>query len=50
MGEYANGIGAKIRIENISFSTDTVDGIDVASGFKTNMAIQRIFKFNLPKP
>ena len=50
MGEYGNGIGAKIRIENISFSTDTVDGIDVASGFKTNMAIQRIFKFNLPKP
>ena len=49
-GEYGNGIGAKIRIENSSYSTDTLDGIDVSSGVKTSISIQRMFKRNLPRP
>ena len=35
---------------NNSFSIDSHNGYEISSGFKTKVAIERIFKANLPKP
>ena len=46
------GTGALIRIENNSFLSDSQysEGIRVSPGFETSISIDRLFKFNLPKP
>ena len=48
---YHGGTGALIRIDNSSYKTDhNLDGIRVSTGFQTNIAMQRAFKFTMPKP
>ena len=48
---YTGGLGAIIRIENSSYLNDHfLDGIYVAPGLLTNIAVERTFRFNLPKP
>ena len=42
--------GVQLKIENNSFSIDSHNGYEISSGFKTKIAIERIFKANLPKP
>ncbi len=37
-------------MENNTFSVDSHNGNDASSGFQTKIAIERIFKTNLPKP
>ena len=45
-----NGIGAIIKIENSSYLMPFADEINVPSGFKTSISIERSFKSNLPIP
>ena len=46
-----NGLGAVIRIGNSSYSTFfDANGVLVSPGFQTNIAVDREFKFMLPKP
>ena len=43
--------GVKIRIENNTFIRGYVDSpIQISSGFKTDVLVERLFNFNLPKP
>ena len=45
------GSGLVLRIDNSSYLTDhNLDGIKVAPGFNTDIAINRAFKFTLPSP
>ena len=45
------GLGGLIRIENSSYLNDhTLDGIQIMPGLATNIAIDRTFILNLPKP
>ena len=45
------GVGALIRIENSSYLVDNGwEGIKVAGGYQTDLAIDRKFKFVMPKP
>ena len=45
-----NGIGARVYIENSSYSMPFPDEINLPSGFKTSVSVERWFTFNLPKP
>ena len=48
---YYRGLGATIRIGNSSYLSDSSKGgLQLARGFLTNIAIDRSFKFILPKP
>ena len=47
---YLGRLGAHIKIENNSYLDNSHSGIDVSHGFKSNIAIERHFKFTLPKP
>jgi hypothetical protein len=47
--EFNKVIGAYIRIGNSSF-LDVNDGVNISPGFETNVAVERHFEFNLPKP
>ena len=42
--------GITLKIENNTYSVDSHNGYDISSGFKTKVAIERIFKSSLPKP
>ena len=42
-------LGAYIKIGNSS-TMDLKDGISVGSGFETNIAVDRIYKYSMPKP
>ena len=42
--------GAQIKVENNSYSVDSGNGFDISSGFKTSMALERVFKFSLAHP
>ena len=47
---YLDILGVNVKIENNSFSVDSNNGFEVKSGTRTHVAIERIFKYNLPKP
>ena len=42
--------GLQLKIENTSKSIDSHNGYEISSGFKTKIAIERIYKIYLPKP
>ena len=46
-----SGLGAIIHIENSSYSSkQSMRGIQLASGFRTFLSVDRMFKHTLPKP
>ena len=47
---FSKSSGVNFKIENSTFSVDSHNGYDASSGFKTKVAIERVFKKNLPKP
>ena len=42
-------LGAHVKIGNNS-KFDITDGINVATGFETNIAVDRVYRFSMPKP
>ena len=47
---YLDRFGVNVKIENNSFSIDSNNGFELKSGTRTNVAIERTFKHNLPRP
>ena len=47
---FSKSSGVNFKMENNTFSVDSHNGFDASSGFKTKIAMERVFKTNLPKP
>ena len=45
-----NRFGGQLKIENMSYSIESHNGYELASGFKTSLAMERHFKSSLPRP
>jgi len=50
LSSLVKSTGVILKIENNSYSVDSHNGYDISSGFKTKVAIERIFKTSLSKP
>jgi len=42
--------GVKLRIENSSFQSENSNGVRISNGFETDILVERIYKFSLPRP
>ena len=51
LAPFAHGLGAIIRIDNISHTTDqNLNGVYISSGVQSFITVDRSFSFMLPKP